>query len=555
MIYKLLIVDDEPEIVSCLLEMLRRDNEMELDLFKAYSAKDALEIMETTRIDVLLSDIKMPGTNGLQLLEKVRQKWPDCRVIFLTGYKEFDYAYTVMQHKGVRYLLKTEDDQKILDAVREAVNEIEASLIDRNILDVARQQMKYAVHLVQKEYLSTLIDGSGVSGAITQESLDDLEVPLDAGSPVMMIVCRFDRAPVDMSVRQRLQYMYSLKSLGELYLPKKYNFICFTASLADLVWIYQYETVANTDVYSPTDDVQLRSALELLQASCRKTLSVSVSIAMSSKQIHYSALAYEYHKLKQLLVSKLGIDNEIILSDKSLLIEPKQSMRYDDSYNTINRLKAVGVSLESCQQGELLKNLALLLDSIGTKSKSDPLAMEVYLCVAMLFLRYINRWGLASKIEPVASLHKLTRVNDFESWFEASKYLSNLAIRMLEARNDDEKRKDISITTRVQQYIIEHPGEDLSLTKLADLVFLNPSYLSRLFKECARTNISDFISETRLLKAKELLSVTQKRINEISLEIGYDSPHSFARFFRHYTGMSPVEFRESINKNKEKYHI
>lgn len=548
MICKLLIADDEPEIVSCLLEMIQGNSELELDLFKAYSANDALEIMETTRIDILLSDIKMPGLNGLQLLEKVKRKWPDCRVIFLTGYKEFSYAYAAIQSKGVRYLLKTEDDRIILGAVREAVEDIEMSLINMNILDMARQQLKNTAHLVQKEYLTGLINGSEGFATVEQELLDNLEVPLDAGSPVMMIVSGFHKSFAVLPARQRIEYLYSLKSLGEQYLPSKCRYIGFMASLTEWVWIIQYKCPAEANLCQPPDDVQLRSALELIQESCGKSLGLGVSIALSSKQIQFGTLAYEYHKLKQLLSSRYGTENNVILSDKSQCSEPKQSVRRYDAYNTISRLKEVETALESRDQESLLNTLTILFEGLTMRNMDDLSAIDVYLSVAMIFLKYINRWNIAVEIDTFADLGSLTRFDRHGNWLEASKYLSQLVLRILEARKDVEKRNDISIASRVRQYVITHLDDELSLTKLANIVFLNPSYLSYLFKECTGTNISDFISDMRLVKAKELLGGSMKRINEICMEIGYDSPHSFARFFRHCTGMSPLEYRESVKK-------
>ena len=126
--YRLLIVDDEKEILDWLTELFQETAEMDLDVYKAASGQAALDILNRTKIDIVLTDIRMPGLSGLQLLERIRGRWPLCRVIFLTGYNEFDYVYSAIKYDGVGYLLKTEEDEVILNTVRQAVNELDGRM-------------------------------------------------------------------------------------------------------------------------------------------------------------------------------------------------------------------------------------------------------------------------------------------------------------------------------------------------------------------------------------------------------------------------------------------
>src|SRR5690606_14704865 len=108
--YRLLIVDDEEIIVNGLYEIFRNIKDLDLDVYKAYSGEEAIEWLNRTRVDIVLTDIRMPGIDGLELLEIIHRSWPQCRVIFLTGYDEFEYVYKAIQHKAVNYILKIEDN-------------------------------------------------------------------------------------------------------------------------------------------------------------------------------------------------------------------------------------------------------------------------------------------------------------------------------------------------------------------------------------------------------------------------------------------------------------
>ena len=105
--YRILIVDDEPMIVEGLCALFEEQDAVQLEVYKACLAAEALGIMNRRRIDILLTDIRMPAVSGIELMQRVRANWPACRIIFLTAFEEFEYAYAALKNPGVRFLLKT----------------------------------------------------------------------------------------------------------------------------------------------------------------------------------------------------------------------------------------------------------------------------------------------------------------------------------------------------------------------------------------------------------------------------------------------------------------
>ena len=124
--YSILLVDDEKIIREGLYELLSMAD-LDLDLTMAASAVEAISIMQERKIDIVLMDICMPQMSGLELYDVIRERWPMCKLIFLTGHLEFDYVYKV--HKHARYVLKVEEDSKIVEAVKESIEEIENDLL------------------------------------------------------------------------------------------------------------------------------------------------------------------------------------------------------------------------------------------------------------------------------------------------------------------------------------------------------------------------------------------------------------------------------------------
>ncbi len=118
---RLLVVDDEKEILEWLYKLFCEQLGETVKVRPAVNVLEALNIIESERIDIAVLDINMPGMSGIELFGKLRERYPHCRVVFLTGYSEFDYVYTAIQHEGVQYILKSEDDATILCAVQKAV--------------------------------------------------------------------------------------------------------------------------------------------------------------------------------------------------------------------------------------------------------------------------------------------------------------------------------------------------------------------------------------------------------------------------------------------------
>ena len=171
--YSVLIVDDEKMIRDDVYGLLSMEESLELDLTTAASGVEAQAILEKRKIDIVIMDINMPQMSGLELYDIVRERWPFCKVIFLTGYSDFDYVYKV--HKHAKYVLKAEEDEKILEALRESVEEIENSLLLERLTDLQREQQKKPLLHERSMFLRELFEGyrglSQLTGELFQKAL------------------------------------------------------------------------------------------------------------------------------------------------------------------------------------------------------------------------------------------------------------------------------------------------------------------------------------------------------------------------------------------------
>ena len=551
MAYNLLMVDDEAEIVNWMMTMLNEEKIPDLEVYGAFSAEQALRILESMKIDIVISDIKMPGMNGIELMEKIKSFWPLCRIIFLTGYNEFDYVYTAIKHDGVRYLLKNEKDEIIIGAVKESINDIESSLKDSEIKSNAAQYLHKMLPLLQNEFFQDLVSGFYDSAQLTQERLDELGLPLKADYPCIMIIGRFDGMAQIKSVSMKDRNIYSVKHIAEKFLSPAFLTVCFKDADSSLIWIVQ--TGPSNQIDSKTNSrVLLEGFLEYIQASVKNSLSLSMSFTVSNESFPLVMAPEIYDGLKVSLIYHIGLANEIILCRRTYVSDQAMDFKEDKgiraSLKEMGKLRILENYIESGEKNECLTLLTKMLEALRTvRSRNSNTALEIYYSVSLVFLKIINSWNITEKIAFKVGLHKLTRIDEHKSWGEAVDYLYRVADAIFDIQGEEKTKRAHDTVTRVKMFICENIGSDLTLKRLSDLVGVNQSYLSRLFKQEIGSNLTEFIDEMRIEKAKNLLRFSSKKINEISVEVGYDSNNSFGRFFRNEVGLSPQEYRKSAN--------
>lgn len=547
--YKVLVVDDEPIIVDGLYELFRELKSYPLDVYKAYSGMEALDWLAKKRIDVVVTDIKMPEIDGLQLLENIHGNWPGCKVVFLTGHDSFEYVYEAIRHEGVKYLLKTESYERIVQEVEQLLEQIGRSMRNEELLRQAREQMLKATPVLRKEYLLEAIEGE--RAVVEQPRLDELHIPLRADKDVLLIagaigetegeaeaIGKPDLYAVDYAVEQQL---------GPFALVAGVTYRHY------MLWLLQPQEEPGAPMLSGEHFVyRTRGALEAAQAICRETLKLPVSFALSGKAVQWHDIAESFSALKAMLnyCSLSGME-AVLVAGADAGEEAGMRLNMNRMANHVHlqlkKLEALEIYLEQGRKESFLHTFREIREALAEQADHAPLSYEVFYSLSLLFISYMNRYGIAAA-EHKPDYDRLTQYGRFGSLAEALDYLEAVAIHLFELQNQEQNKRSAVAVQRIQQYIRLHPEGDLSLSSLADLVYFNPKYLSRLFKQETGMNLSDYISDVKLNLAKKLIRQNTMKIHEIAEHVGYYSAPYFTRFFKKATGMSPQEYRDAAHQ-------
>jgi AraC-type DNA-binding domain-containing proteins len=540
---RLLLVDDEELIVDGLYEIFYYERDYET--YKAYSAKEAVCLLEKMRFDVVVSDIQMPGMDGIGLAEEIIARWPWCRIVFLTGHSEFDYVYKAIQRQNVQFLLKTEDTDRLLDVVDLAVHYIKAEDEAKKLQKQVQEQILIAKDMFQNDYLDRVLSGKIVPHHL---ELKKLGIGIDMDYPVLLVVASMDLEDNN-DYYERTEKIQAIKNLIFRKLATKVRINIVVDNNFQLSLLVQSDKCSQS--YQQIK-VFIAGMIEIIQNTCKENLNVDVSFVMSKVLVEWCDIPRKVSGMRIELNKSIGSVDQVLLSEKEGLAGASQ---IEDNSRVESILKekfsSFGVDkairfMEIGKEEDFFKVVTPTFDTLRrVKNLEEPIAQEVFLTVTMLLMSHINKYDLRHSLLSGDEQRKLASIYEHNSYRIATDFLIDIAKRIFKSRQLSQRSHSEEIVYMVEKYIRENLRDDISLVSLGEQVYLNPAYLSRLYKQVKGSNISSFIDVERITLAKELLKDGNKKIVDIAKKVGYENASSFTRLFKKIVGMTPQEYRVS----------
>ncbi|WP_308636358.1 helix-turn-helix transcriptional regulator [Paenibacillus silvisoli] len=210
----------------------------------------------------------------------------------------------------------------------------------------------------------------------------------------------------------------------------------------------------------------------------------------------------------------------------------------------LRRGEGLRASLEGGERGAYFKQFDSLFAAIPEADKETWL--EAYMILAAQFLAYMHKNGItAADLEPL-DVEALLRWDAHSTARQAADYLRAFAGALLHCPG---YRDEGGWLESLHAYIEQHLDEDLTLTKLAETVYFNPSYLCRLYKQTTGRALFDYVAEAKLARAKRYLKESPRlKVHEIARKVGFGSPAHFTRVFKKHSLLTPAQYREAYSR-------
>lgn len=549
---RLLIVDDEPIIVNSMYQLFREAIHLDIEIYRAYTVYEALDILQQHRIDLVLSDIRMPGLSGIELQKTIIDKWPKCQIIFLTGYDEFEYAKQAIRNGGVAdYLLKHEDDDIILQSVEKAVASIEKQALTDSYALQSREKLQMALSAVQKNVLLDLVYGKPAP-ALLAGKFEQMEIPLRADQPVYLSIGRVDARAYPEDDKDRELLAFAVQNVVDEYLSAAGICVSVAFGHRQLLWLMQPERLPEEPEAGDAEPAwkllmaKVRGLLEDAQAACKQVLKVSVSFAMSDEPTAWDHFGTRFNYLKMLLGHGGDGKRELLIQEGNKLgdVEIDRNRRhFADSQQLRKQLGQLEDDLESGQEEAFMALYGQIMNGdAAPRSHTDQL--ELFYSMSLYLLSYANRTGLLHVLSSRMNIGKMTQYDAHDTWDSVVDYFADFARLLFANRQSSPEMYAQRTIQNIHQYVQNHLDQELTLTNLAAHVNHSPAYLSRLYKKETGVTLFNYITDCRMAKAKELLAGTAMKIHKIATAVGYESPPQFTRSFKKWFKMTPQEYRD-----------
>ncbi len=313
MLYRILVVDDEELITDSLAGMLAEAPQYELDVYKAYSGSEALELLNEQQFDIVVSDICMPGISGIGLAQKIREKWPLCHVIFQTGYDDFQYAQQAIRQRVTHYILKSEGDEVLLAAIGECIRRLEEDA--RKQADLIRVQEENRVYkaMIRRKQIQNLF-------RFDQEKEENFSI--DLKKPVFLLAGRSSEKmeeAVGLAVDEVLKEKIAYAVRSEMaWLDKKV-----------IIWILQQEEKEDL----PYAAAVVKGMAEGFCHVLRYRFGIAFSFVFQEKEIEWSQVAGELERLRQIATNRLNPDKQLVMAGVEYFEDAEESEK-----SFVNRL-------------------------------------------------------------------------------------------------------------------------------------------------------------------------------------------------------------------------
>lgn len=492
----------------------------------------AYPMIQKLKPDIVITDIRMPFMDGLELSRLIKKEFPWMEIIILTGFEEFEYAKEAISLGVAKYLLKPISGAELLKEIADIAEKIAEKKKEQEIREKYAAEMEENLLKEQKELFQYLVTASKSMTELL-ELAERLKLDLSAlwYNIVLVKVQSTNHAPEEYSKRM-ITIDQKLK-----YLTDGPHVISFDRNLEGKALLFKADS---------------EDELEALQ---KKFLSgLEGELAGNDRYRYFGGIGKPVNRLRELPLSfesashafaqRYLIKENCILDSRKLdqgnVVEKEEFDIHDIDPKELQN-ERVREFLKLGNKEEVIYFVDEFFKRQGANAFNSTIfrqyiVMDVYFCVAS-FLEELQVGR-----EEISSFDVNSEL--LQSKEQAVEYVTRIIEKAVELREKNSSNRYGTVVDQVKKYIEEHyEEEELSLNLLASYVNFSPNHLSMIFSQQTGQTFIKYLTDYRMNKAKELLRGTSMRSSEISLEVGYKDPHYFSYLFKKTQGMTPTQYR------------
>lgn len=532
-----LFVDDQSSVLDGIAACLQLEKMCIKEAYYASSAASALELLNANPIDVVVTDIEMPGEDGIWLIRAIREQYPEILTVMLTSHADFEYAQESLRLGCFDYLVQPAPQEEIERVLRRALQHLYERNKRNQLYEVGRRMQTGEMELLDGVAMN-LFSAREEEVRAALELLTLLGYPVKEEKHARLLMFTFDQfrrsetpAVSEKEIHKHLaealkqaELSFPIASISALNHDKQFVMLLFSG-LADVPEI--------------AED-RLRAFFDAL---C-KAMPKEVIRCFAGGTAPFSALRPEYRRVRDVIAGKL--------EDPDVL-----RMEYDAIYSSAGNSAPITGSgarwrslLASGQHRILMNEFEQCLEQIEllTMNKAKALC-DLHQRVTHMFFNYFYE----SKVDIHELFHNQYSYNTYmNSYSDAASLRDAMTYMMKQAKELRAGQVPQSDVEKAKTFISDHLADPITVRDVAEHMCLSAEYFTKLFKKETGQNIKEYITLTKVEAAKDMLERADIPVGMVALELGYTNFSHFTQVFKKYEGITPSEYRSRILEEKKK---
>lgn len=534
---KVFLVEDEMVIRRGIKNSIDWEKEGYIFCGEASDGELAYPMIIKEKPDILITDIRMPFMDGLELCKLVKKELPNIKILILSGYDEFDYAKEAIRLGVTEYLLKPISSGKLLEALNGVSESIRREKEDKDLVRKYMEEMRENTEHEKQKFFEQMIAGN-LSMADALETGKKYEMNLSAGM-YNLLLFRFTLGKEN-------------RKSGELLGEAEYAIKKLTERL-EYVFEFQRDVEGWAFLLMADNEEQMSERVKELSKDLEEIMKNYSTITyfggIGQPVARLRELEESFREAERALAARFTMELNRIISVEDIRMAQNVDTLDDIEITSFGEIEKTRTMLEKFlnngAEDEIDEFVDVYINELPEENLKSVLMRQYIIMDA-----YIVMMSFCEKIEGIegemqAQSEELKNsMKTIQTLEEIKNYIRMLLKKIIGVRDTISGRRYSDIIEIAKDQIRKtYMSDEISLNTIAAEVGMSPSYFSSIFsKEMGKTFV-EYLTEIRMDRAKELLMCSSMKTSEIGYEVGYKDPHYFSYIFKKTQNCTPKEFR------------
>ena len=541
--YKLILVDDEEEVRKGIVQKINWQ-QYGFDLVgQAENGREALEIAEKFTPDIVITDIKMPFMDGLELSEALKKRFPTIKIIILTGFDEFEYAQKAINLNVIEYVLKPLSSKELIKVLVRVKTQIDEEMLKKEDMEVLKEYYEKSLPILKEKFLIYLIT-SKLGKEEIQEKCKNYNINLNGSRFVVAAIninYQLTYHDEDMNNSNELDVIrFAVFNIVEEIVNKYGRGIVFMHNQY-IVLIDPFFEESNSTIFNKT-----HSILEEIRQSVEKYLKTTITIGLGTIIKDISNISDSYRNAISALDYRLIMGNNRVIWIEDIEPSNKEKITFDEIME-----HDLSSSIKVGTEKEVIETI----DRIFFKHAGAKVHFKDYQIFLLEALTTIIKTAEGLNVDLLdifgehynlfVELYEFNDLNQVKNWFKS------ISIKIMRYIIKDRKDTCALLVEKAKIYISKNYSEsNITINTLCYYLHISPTYFSFIFKRETKTTFINYLTQIRMDASKELIKNTKMKSFEIAYKVGYSEPNYFSYCFKKHFRISPSEYRNSLEEMK-----